>query len=272
MTAAPSRASTAPASPEPAPDPPPVPAPATALEKGLAVLEHTAIAGRTTPAKISQELGLSRSATYRLVDRLASEGWLDPVPDGFRLGPRAMMLGVAAMGQTELLQIAPPDAAIAGGPGRHTVNLAVPDGNFMTYVAQEEGPEAVRATARLGTRRPLNCSGLGKAYLATLPRDELAERLQTMPFIRLTARSIMDAATLSAELDRVRERGYALDDLEVEEGVGCVAAAVRDFRGRTVAAISVAGPVERIRASTQTIAAELLHTTSQLSTRLGYLP
>jgi len=247
-------------------------APAAALEKGLAVLEHTAGAGQTTPAKISQALGLSRSATYRLVDRLVAEGWLDAAPQGLRLGSRAMMLGVAAMGQTELLQVAPPMLQSLAARAGNTVNLAVPDGNFMAYVAQEEGPQAVRATARLGTRRPLNCSGLGKAYLATLPPDELAERLQTMPFIRLTERSIMDPATLASHLDGVRERGYAVDDLEVEDGVGCVAAAVRDFRGRTVAAISVAGPVERIRASTELIAAELLHTTSQLSTRLGYLP
>jgi DNA-binding IclR family transcriptional regulator len=176
------------------------------------------------------------------------------------------------MGQTELLQIAPPMLQSLAARAGNTVNLAVPDGNFMAYVAQEEGPQAVRATARLGTRRPLNCSGLGKAYLATLPPDELAERLATMPFIRLTERSIMDPATLARQLDGVRERGYAVDDLEVEDGVGCVAAAVRDFRGRTVAAISVAGPVERIRASTELIAAELLQTTSQLSTRLGYLP
>ena len=249
------------------------PAAAAALERGLSVLEYTAARGSTSPAEVSRDLGLSRSATYRLIERLCTAGWLAENPGGgVKLGPRSLMLGTAAMGQSDLLQLARPLLRALAAEAGDTVNLGVPDGDFMTYVAQQEGPEAVRVTARLGTRRPMNCSALGKAYLAALPPAELDVRLAHLQFVQLTERSLMDAESLRHEVLRTRHRGYAIDDLEVEPGVACFAAAVLDFRGLGIAAISVAGPVDRIRAREQPISSAVRDTALALSTQLGFTP
>lgn len=253
----------------------PVPAspPDTTLAKGLRVLEFTAERRNTTPAEISRELGLSRSATYRLVERLVASGWLaEATGGGLRLGSRALLLGAAGMGQTDLVQLAPPLLRMLATSAGDTVNLAVPDGDFMTYVAQEEGSEAVRVTARLGTRRPMNCSALGKAYLSTLSDAERDERLANMSYVALTDRSLTDAASLRAEVIRTRLRGYAIDDAEVEQGVSCFAAPVYDFRGTSVAAISVAGPTERVRSREADISAAVQACARNLSLELGFLP
>ena len=150
------------------------------------------------------------------------------------------------------------------------MNLAVPQGDEMVYVYQHDGPGSVKVTARLGTRRPMNCSSLGKAYLAFLPEAEREERLATMHYVRLTSRSLLTADSLRAELAVTRERGYAIDDIEVEDGVSCLGAPILDFRGRPVAAISIAGPAERMPGKRPAVVPLLLQTATTASNRLGY--
>jgi DNA-binding IclR family transcriptional regulator len=118
----------------------------------------------------------------------------------------------------------------------------------------------------------MNCTSLGKAFLAFLPRAERDERLATMSYARLTPRSLFTAETLRPELDLTRERGYAIDDVEVEEGVSCVGAPILDYRSRPVAAISIAGPAERMPGKRPAVVPLLLQTAETISNRLGYHP
>jgi DNA-binding IclR family transcriptional regulator len=128
----------------------------------------------------------------------------------------------------------------------------------------------VKMSAQLGSRRPLHCTALGKAYLAALPPRELEVRLAGLELTRFTAATITDPAALGAELDRVRRRGWAVDDEEVEEGVYCLGAAVRDHRRLAVAAISVAGPAYRVRAKATQTGALVAETAAAISRRLGH--
>jgi DNA-binding IclR family transcriptional regulator len=244
------------------------------LTKGLAALQFVAERGSATVADVGAGVGLSRSGAYRLVDRLRASGYLQdsPVPGAFRLGPLAARIGLAALNQMGIMDVAPPRLVGVALDAGETVNLAVPERDEVVYVYQAEGPGALKVTARLGTRRPLNCSALGKAYLAALPEDELAERLRRLELVRLTNGSISEAAAFAAELDATRTRGYALDEQEAEDGVACVGAAVRDYTGRPVAAISIAGPAERMPAKRPVIVPLLLAAADDISRRLGYLP
>jgi|1186.fasta_scaffold23073_2 IclR family acetate operon transcriptional repressor len=244
------------------------------LEKGLAIVEFVGERGEVTASGVVEAFGLSRSATYRLLDRLRVGGYLQEsaTAGAYQLGPRMVVIGLAALNRMDLMHVAPPllgPLALAAG---ETVNLAVPQGDEMVYVYQHDGPSSIKVTARLGTRRPMNCTSLGKAYLAALPEAEWAPRLAALTYVPLTPRSLLTADALRPELELTRERGYALDDVEVEDGVSCVGAAILDYRGRPVAAISVAGPAERMPAKRPTVVPLLLQTASTVSTRLGYLP
>ncbi|WP_084963940.1 IclR family transcriptional regulator [Thermoactinospora rubra] len=244
----------------------------TILEKGLAMLEAVARAGTATPALLAGELGLSRSATYRLVDRLRTAGFLEDAPGGgLRLGLRAVAIGASALRGSDIVRLAPEHLHQLADLVGETVNLAVPDGDEMVYILQQEGPGALKVTARLGTRRPMTCTALGKAYLAALTDDVLAERLPALRYARLTDRSPADAATLREHISLVREQGYAVDDREVEPGVGCLAAAVCDVHGAPVAAVSVAGPADRVLANEPAIAPLVMKAAREISKRLGNL-
>jgi IclR family transcriptional regulator, acetate operon repressor len=242
------------------------------LGKGLTVLRLVAERGSVTVPEIAQFAGLSRSSAYRLVDRLRAGGYLQEarVAGALRLGPSAVPIGLAALNQMDLMDIAPARLLRLAREAGETVNLAVAQGDEMVYVYQAEGPGAVKVTARLGTRRPLSCSSLGKAYLAALPDGEREQRLASIPLARLTGRSIADAASFRREVEATAARGYALDEQEVEDGVACVGAAVRDVRGRPVAAISIAGPAERMPGKRDQLVTLLRAAAEDLSLRLGY--
>jgi len=242
------------------------------LERGLRLLQFFAAAGEATPAEAAKATGLSRSATYRIADRLRGWGFLelDPASEALRLGPEAVRLGAAALASLEVTRVAPPHLRTLADRTQETVNLAVLDGDAVVYIHKEEGTLAVKMSAQLGSRRPLHCTALGKAYLAALPPEELAVRLGELELDRFTAATITDPAALGAELERVRARGWAVDAEEVEEGVYCLGAAVRDHRRQAVAAISVAGPAYRVRAKADQAGPLVAETAAAISRRLGH--
>ena len=242
------------------------------LERGLRLLQFFAAAGEATPAEAAKATGLSRSATYRIADRLRGWGFLElnPATEALRLGSEAVRLGMAALTSLEVTRVAPPHLRALADRTRETVNLAVVDGDAVVYIHKEEGTLAVTMSAQLGSRRPLHCTALGKAYLAALPPEELETRLATLELDRHTAATITDPGALAAELDGVRRRGWAVDAEEVEEGVFCVGAAVRDHQRRVVAAISVAGPADRVRARADQLGPLVADTAAAISRRLGH--
>lgn len=242
------------------------------LERGLAALQLVAERGEVTAAELSRSLQLGRSSGYRLLDRLRSSGYLQEsrVPGEFRLGPRALSIGLAALNQLDIMDIAPVRLVMLAKAAGETVNLAVPIGDEMIYVYQAEGPGGVKVTAHLGTRRPLNCSSLGKSYLASLPCEELEQRLRSLTPVAQTSKSIVDIDALRAELDATRARRYSIDAEEVEAGVSCLGAAIRDCSGRPVAAISLAGLAERMPAKRETLVPLLLAAADEISERLGH--
>jgi IclR family transcriptional regulator, acetate operon repressor len=244
------------------------------LEKGLAIVQFVAEHGDVGATAIMSRFGLSRSATYRLLDRLRTGGYLQESATAgcYRLGPRMVVIGLAALNQMDLMHVAPPLLGPLAQAAGETVNVAVPDGDEMVYVFQQDGPGAIKVTARLGTRRPMNCTSLGKAFLAFLPEAEREERLSRMTYARRTPHSLLTADALRPELERTRDRGYAIDDVEVEDGVSCLGAPILDYRGRPMAAISIAGPAERMPGKRPTVAPLLVRTAATISTRLGYLP
>ena len=88
---------------------------------------------------------------------------------------------------------------------------------------------------------------MGKAMLAYLPEDVLEQTVSRIRFTRFTPKTIGSREELLKSLERVRRRGYAIDDEEIETGVRCVGAPVFDDHHYPIAAVSISGPSSRIR-------------------------
>jgi IclR family acetate operon transcriptional repressor len=127
-----------------------------------------------------------------------------------------------------------------------TVNLGVIDQGEVVFISQVESQEVMRMIVRLGSRSPIHASGVGKALLANMPEQRVASILQHRGLARFTDYTIDNPAALRAELEQVRQQGYALDDEEHAVGLRCVAAPIFDENGQALAAISLSGPKARI--------------------------
>jgi DNA-binding IclR family transcriptional regulator len=243
------------------------------LERGLAVLEHVGNRQDISTNAIARQLGLSRSATYRIVGALKNLDYLeaDHVTGRIRLGPRLVELGVRAMSATDLHRCAPRYLAALAERSGETTYLAVPDGNAMVYVATEQSVRAVTPACRLGTRRPQHATSLGKAWLAALSEEDRAERVRRMNLESLTTNTIVDPTRLLNELATTSRRGWAIDEVENEPDVGCVAAAIRDHSGQPVGAISIAGPAARVLRRVEELSATVTAGAAALSLRLGHV-
>jgi IclR family transcriptional regulator, KDG regulon repressor len=194
-----------------------------------------------TVSEISDRLELARSSTHGLVRTLHSRGYL--MQDGgrrFHLGARLIQLGLNVVDRLELRSAArgPLERLVAAT--HDTALLVVPDRGELLYVDRIlSDARDVRTDPRVSSRRPLQCSSLGKALLAALDDQSVAKVIDVIGLERVTEFSIDDRDELLEDLAATRARGYSVDEQEALMGVFCVGAPLRDHTGRSIAAISL---------------------------------
>jgi DNA-binding IclR family transcriptional regulator len=245
---------------------------AKALVKGLALVEVVSAARR--PVRVGELVeasGLPRPTALRLLDALVEHRVLVLDAAGaYRLGPRLAVWGQGYLEGLDVREHAEDLMRELSQRTRETCFLGVRDGRCVLYVAKADSPQAVRPAARIGTRNPLHSTGIGKTLLAFGPA-EAAEEYVLGPLEARTPNTLTEPAALAAELARTRERGYAIDDVENEDGVRCVAAPVRDHTGAVVAALSVSAPAYRFALEDLPgLAPLVLATVRELSARIGH--
>ena len=226
----------------------PGPLPVQSVGRCLDLLEAVA-AEELGLVAVAERAGVGPSTAYRLLSTLMERGYVtrSPQTGQFRLGHKLVELASAARQDSERLRAAihPHLRALRDATGE-TANLVVLDGLSIVYVDQVESSRAVRMFTTIGRRVPLHASGGGKAIAAFAP-PELVDDLVAQGLERLTPHTLATPKRLRADLARVRERGYAVDDEEYEAGVICVAAPIFGQSGEIVAAASISGPAARMQ-------------------------
>ncbi len=216
------------------------------LERGLSILSafkaDRALIGTT---ELARELGLGISTTHRYIATLARLGYLEqePTTRRYRLGLRVVDLGFAAINSMEIRQIASPHLQRLSNETGFTVNMAILDGVEIVYVdryrSTRPGQRQIDLNLHVGARLPAYCTSLGKALLAYLDGDERRRTIESMALTRLGPNTFTTAATLNAELDRVRTTGLAVNNEELAYGLRSIAVPVHGASGEVVAAINL---------------------------------
>lgn len=237
-----------------------------------------ALAESPTPVSagaLAQALKLARPSVYRILGTLVQHGYVvhEREPGRYRLSFKLLDIGHRVLKATDLLQAARPALQKLQAHSRETVHVAVPEGGRMVYLDKLEGAGPFCTYSRIGASVPMHCTALGKAVLAFLPGPAVEAIVAAHGFARRTSRTIVTWAALERELTRVRRRGYALDDVEMEEDVRCVGAPVFDYRGVPVAALSVSAPTSRMSlARAQAVGARVRESAGAVSRALGWSP
>lgn len=224
-------------------------------------------------SELARRLGIAKSSAHRLVHTLTTEGLLERVEEtgAYRLSVTMQILGASAQATSGLHSAATAALDQLRALTNQTVHLAVLDGLEVVYVERRESPGAVRMFGRIGNRGPAHSTGSGKVLLAFLPPDELERRLAGVRLVRRTPYTITGKEQLGAELLRVRARGWAENVNEAQIGFASVAAPIRNPVGDVVAALSVAGPVQRLDGDNlRRFARPVTECAAQISRRLGW--
>ena len=243
--------------------------------KAFGILECLADTGRSLSAsEVARLCGVSRPTAYRLLSTLVSRGYVINSQDsGYRLGTRVLSLSKNFIESLDLPQLVKPYLRELNKASDETTYISVLDDTEILYVGMVESTQSVRMYCAIGTRNPLYCSSMGKAILAFLPAEERNALLDRITLTPRTANTITDKAELSKELERIRVQGFAIDNVEIEEGVRCVGAPVFNYMGQVFAAVSISGPAYRLSVDRlKELSKLVIRATTAISSNLGYVP
>jgi len=218
------------------------------LKKALRILELVQASGSGLGVnEIGQKINISRSTAYRVLSHLEREGYVARTDRGvYRIGAKLVRLASQASSPSALQDVARPVLQKLSQATGETVNLAVLDGDQVLYIEVIESAHDFRLVSKIGMRRPIHSTALGKALAAFLRPGECEYLIGLMSFQRLTPQTITSRTELERELEKVRCQGYALDNEETVLGARCVGAPILNSRGEALASVSIAGPVTRV--------------------------
>lgn len=216
--------------------------------KALEVLDMVAEFGR--PVRFSDLLENSaypKATLYRFLQTLTNQMMLEYDKDTgtYSLGIRLMRLAHAAWKNASLAPIARPFVEKLATQVGETVHLAQLDNGQVLFVDKLRATDHFETLAQVGQVAPAYCTGVGKAMLAFIAPKRLQIALQQQSYFKYTAKTHTTAASLSDELETIRNDGIAFDREEHEQGINSIAAPVLSNSGRVIGAISIATSTNR---------------------------
>lgn len=243
------------------------------VQRAIRILEFIAERPRTA-AEVAEHLEVHRTTALRLAQSLQDGGLVRRQPDGrYGVGFRLTGLAQLALEQFDLAAIARPYLVELGERCDQTIHLASLERDTILYADKIEPTNTVRMRSQIGRPVCLHTAGVSKAILAFLSESRLDELLGDYEFDQMTDTTITSASAFRDELERVRERGWATDNGELEDYVNCVAAPIRASDGAVVAAVSVTAL--RVRADLEKLdeyRPMLLDVAERISNELGWRP
>jgi DNA-binding IclR family transcriptional regulator len=240
------------------------------VDRALTILEVLARIGEAGVTDIAGELGVHKSTAFRLVATLEGHRLVEQAGDRgkYRLGPGVLRLAGATAARLDVVQEARPVCRQLAAATGETVNITVLSESSALYLDQVAGSSALQPHNWVGQHIPLHATSNGKVLLSGLDSTALDRLLPTLP--SFTPRTVTHRAELRAELDVVREQGYAVAVDELEIGLTAVAAPIRNAGGDVVASMSVSGPTFRLGERLDEVIGRLTESALEVSLRLGW--
>jgi IclR family KDG regulon transcriptional repressor len=224
--------------------------------------------------ELSKRLKLHKNNVFRLLATLESRNYIEQnkVTENYRLGLKTLELGQTFIKQMGLLRQSRPVLESLVKECNETTYVAILKECHIVYLDVVETDLTVRVVPRVGARLPAYCTAAGKVQMAYMTDEELEHYLPTKEMKRFTAKTVIDREELKRNLKQIAEQGYAIDDEEMDVGVKCVGAPIRDYTRRIIGAVSISGP--SMRFTDERLEKELIPLVMQsgeeISHKLGY--
>lgn len=247
----------------------------SSIEKAIDILfcfdsEHTQL--RLTD--ISAKLGLHKSTTHRMLSLLKKKGLIVSCADSqlYSLGPGLVELAWVVLRQQDLRSVCQPYLERLRRMTNETASLYTRSGDKRVCIEELESGQDIKYSQTVGLTPPLHAGAPGKALMAFLPPTELESLLAELTPATNPSDMLADPDRVRTELSVARTRGFAISSGERSPGASAVAAPVRDWSGRPVAAIAVLGPAQRLTlGKLQELGPLVVQQAHEISAALGYI-
>ncbi|MDD3225060.1 MAG: IclR family transcriptional regulator [Clostridium sp.] len=223
--------------------------------------------------EIGQKVSLHKSTVYRLVNTLVNRGYInqDCSTNKYRLTLKLFELGSKKVEKMDLVAVAKPYLKELMEKTGEVVHLVVREGIQIIYVSKVEPPKSIMMYTRIGMSKPMYCTAMGKAMMAELSEKEVEDIWEKSDVKKYTDNTIVDLDSLKENLKKVKLNGFALDNQEVETGIVCEGAAIKNYKGETCASISVSSSIIGFNENKSLhISKCLLEYANKISRELGY--
>jgi len=225
--------------------------------------------------QLGKLLNLHKNNVFRILATLESRGYVEQNPrtGNYRLGLKAFEAGQAYLRHTSLLSVAHPQMEALSTELRENSYLAVMRGDYVFYLDEIIADQTIQVISRLGTRVSPHCTATGKVFLAYLEDSQVEVLIEAMDLEKMTPHTITDKRKLIAEIKKVSDNGYAVDNEEWNLGLKCVAAPILDYYGKIQGTISVSGPADRLPGGKigEDIIPAVVYHAKEVSRKMGFL-
>lgn len=226
-----------------------------------------------TITELSAETGLHKSTVHRLLAAMCARGYVqhDMSSSAYHAGMRLCEMSGYVIENLDITERARKPLENLRRISGETVHLVVREESEIVYIQKVESKHSViRMFTRIGMRRPLYCTGVGKAILSTLSDEEIDMIWKSSEIEKYTAHTIVQKKDFMREITMARKQGFAQDNEEIELGVRCIAAAITDYSGRASYAISISAPLSRMSDErVETLRKPLAAAKKEISAMLG---
>jgi len=222
---------------------------------------------------VARRLDLHKSTVHRLLNSLKDRGYIEQHPESgrYRLGLGFIALSSQYLNSLELKTEAEPYLRRLSERLGETVFLATLQDDEVVYLDKVERFDGLRRYSIIGRRAPVHSTSLGKAMVMHRDMEDLRSLFARRPLVAVTARTTIEADVLLRELGESRTRGWSKDVEENNDGVSCVGAPIRDYRGAVIAAVSSAWEGRRDEKAFRAAGEAVKATADAISAHLGFV-
>jgi IclR family KDG regulon transcriptional repressor len=242
-----------------------------AVERALIIMEalNENVQGLS---ELSRSVALSKATLLRILGTLIKYEYVtyNKETQKYDLGMKLLKMGMTISDRFDLKKVAEPFLTYIWNASGETVYLNVRNGNERLSIDCLNGKRSVRVVAHTGQSTPLHVAASGMAILAFLDREEIEVYLRNVRFFKFAPGTIDSIDALRAELEKTRERGYAVSfEGRMADAKG-VSAPIREVTGRVIASISMTVPTSRTDEEFESYIKLATEAAANISTKLGY--
>lgn len=231
-------------------------------------------------AELSKNLGLSKSTIHRIITTLKHKEYVaqNKENDKYQLGIKILGLSSSIINNMDLIDIAKPYINEFANKVDEVIHLCIPDESYSNIIyvdkiSPENTSRTITMSSSIGKKAPIYCTASGKLLLSQYSDDKIKELLKDVDFIKYTENTITNIDTFLDEIHEIRKNSYALDNVEYDTGVICIAVPILDRTNKIVAATSLSSvTLFNNMDDLLKYKNEFMNTAKNISKLMGYMP